>query len=841
MKKKWISSLLAMSLCVSSIMPVCATESMNQEEMEVLTSGKSVEDLVEIPDNRLKEALMSEVDDNNDEELSKSELLNLKSLVLWNKGEDIDLTGLEYATNLEAITFYESSPKNIEILENLTNLKNLKLMNNQLTSIPDFHNLKNLESLNLDGNQLTSVPDFQNLRNLKSLSLAGNQLESIPNFQELPNLETLYLTGNKLTSVPDFQNLKNLEILDLYNNQLISVPDFQELTNIKLLDLSYNQLTSVPNFQGMTNLETLYLAGNQLTSVPDFCDLISLVRLDLSKNPISNISSIAEIDQNVKISLSSNESISWESLFEVFVDEISNIIIIEGNTIYKIPNSIKKFTDKFSLDGKEFHVNEIVFEIKNTKIAQIENEIIKGNTVGKTDYILTYGNTQKTCQIEVVEREESTSNLVEGTMSIKKLDGNAAVFLDVDRTLWGINDTKVEKVKTNVKQYIAELVYGKRKITTWGNYLVLDDENTLWKHTKNSFSEAYQNKELLKNVEIFDDKYALLTNGELYELSEQKKLTENIKKYYSSNSIYVLTKDEKIIDISNDKVYAENVNDAYIQKTNRIYAKTILLVENSLVFGIIDCEKKEFSEKSRIEDVKQILNDDYFIKIDGSVWRWDDINEWGVTTFKVANEMPIFINYEYMIDSENVLWKIEYSGNIKLMENVEKIDNTGIGISVTKLDKTIVYLEYNWRTDSYEVQENVIKKLGEYYLKSDGTLWENNNYIMDDVTDFGAYDFEFMDGNVYILRKDGSVWICEPNKGKGAPELLKEGITKKGDINTDTNISIKDVQMVFSYISGKLEFTSEQLKSADINGDGKITTNDMQRIFYYVNGKIAEL
>lgn len=63
----------------------------------------------------------------------------------------------------------------------------------------------------------------------------------------------------------------------------------------------------------------------------------------------------------------------------------------------------------------------------------------------------------------------------------------------------------------------------------------------------------------------------------------------------------------------------------------------------------------------------------------------------------------------------------------------------------------------------------------------------------------------------------------------------------KGDVSTDASISMKDVQIIFSYLSKRIQLTEEQIIAGDVNGDGAITTNDMQRIFYYVNGKIAEL
>lgn len=57
-----------------------------------------------------------------------------------------------------------------------------------------------------------------------------------------------------------------------------------------------------------------------------------------------------------------------------------------------------------------------------------------------------------------------------------------------------------------------------------------------------------------------------------------------------------------------------------------------------------------------------------------------------------------------------------------------------------------------------------------------------------------------------------------------------------GDVNNDGYIDSRDITDLQSYLTGNIDFTSDDMLVADVNGDGEISVNDVLDIQYYVAG-----
>ena len=57
---------------------------------------------------------------------------------------------------------------------------------------------------------------------------------------------------------------------------------------------------------------------------------------------------------------------------------------------------------------------------------------------------------------------------------------------------------------------------------------------------------------------------------------------------------------------------------------------------------------------------------------------------------------------------------------------------------------------------------------------------------------------------------------------------------KKGDINGDGKINIKDWNILYAYINETMTLSSEELQGADVNEDGKINVKDLNRLYEYI-------
>lgn len=67
-------------------------------------------------------------------------------------------------------------------------------------------------------------------------------------------------------------------------------------------------------------------------------------------------------------------------------------------------------------------------------------------------------------------------------------------------------------------------------------------------------------------------------------------------------------------------------------------------------------------------------------------------------------------------------------------------------------------------------------------------------------------------------------------------KLYSYRIGMVGDVNNDGYIDSRDITDLQSYLSGNIDFTSDDMLVADVNGDGEISVNDVLDIQYYVSG-----
>ena len=95
----------------------------------------------------------------------------------WGGAKIEDLTGLEYAVNLETLRL-TIEISDISPLASLTNLTELELVDNQITDISPLASLTNLTHLALADNQISDVSPLASLTNLTELYLQNNPVKT---------------------------------------------------------------------------------------------------------------------------------------------------------------------------------------------------------------------------------------------------------------------------------------------------------------------------------------------------------------------------------------------------------------------------------------------------------------------------------------------------------------------------------------------------------------------------------------------------------------------------------------------------------------------------------------
>ena len=177
-----------------------------------LVAPTSAFDTIDIPDTNLEKAIREELNLPDEIPITQQEMLRLNSLDASNSNIT-DLTGLQYATYLDAFYACGNQIHNLEPLAGLIHLKSLSLCENQISDISPLANLTNLIGIDLNGNNISDITPFANLTQLEWLSLVNNSIKDISPLANLINLQQLWIRNNLVADITPLQKL-NLTIFE---------------------------------------------------------------------------------------------------------------------------------------------------------------------------------------------------------------------------------------------------------------------------------------------------------------------------------------------------------------------------------------------------------------------------------------------------------------------------------------------------------------------------------------------------------------------------------------------------------------------------------------------------
>ncbi|NLP51826.1 leucine-rich repeat domain-containing protein [Bacillus sp. RO1] len=182
-----------------------SNEQVNQEQQESVDTQQQI---VNIPDENLSNHLKLALDITT-EDIYVSDMERLTQFTAM--GSNItDLTGLEYAVNLEDLSIY----------------------NNNITDITPLENLTKLTYLDIEINNIHDITPLANLTQLETLWLSNNPVEDISTLSTLTNLQTLYLHGTSITNITVLSELDHLLYVSLYNTPELDKSEGSEASGI---------------------------------------------------------------------------------------------------------------------------------------------------------------------------------------------------------------------------------------------------------------------------------------------------------------------------------------------------------------------------------------------------------------------------------------------------------------------------------------------------------------------------------------------------------------------------------------------------------------------------------
>lgn len=269
-----------------------------------ITPQAQAEDPVYFPDANLKaavEAALAVADP------APTDMLGLESLNAYGKGI-VDLTGLEYASNLWDLYLRRNEISDLSPVALLSSLRRLHLYDNNISDISPISGLTGLTELSLGANNISDISPIAGCTSLTYLDLYRNPLTDISLIAAFTHLRFLQLEAVPFTSLSPLYNLTELEEV-MMNPAHLAGADFSffgNCLNMRSLALRNAGLTDISWIAGLTQLNYLCLNSNAIQDLSPLSALTNLTGLVINYNDITDISPLSGLSNLTTLQLGGN-------------------------------------------------------------------------------------------------------------------------------------------------------------------------------------------------------------------------------------------------------------------------------------------------------------------------------------------------------------------------------------------------------------------------------------------------------------------------------------------------------------------------------------------------------
>ncbi|MEN4911017.1 leucine-rich repeat domain-containing protein [Erwinia amylovora] len=306
--------------------------------MSVHTKGVlhtfAAESMIYFKDKNLESAIKTTLNLAESEGVSTLNILNLTHLRALDK--DIsDLSGLEYAENLQLVTFTGNDITSLEPLKNLNHLYSVGFAYNSNLKMEEILKLEHITELDLSGNEY-SDEEFDQLEKYSELTvlwLNSCQLNSISFMSGMNKLVQLQIQNNNLTNI-DALNSSRLIGIWATNNRIVSLKNVANLSGLKRLWIDNNQLISLDWLDKLENVSHVYASNNKIEkaviSGHQYIYLLQLDESNITEIELTNLPSLMQISLNYNRLASFSQAANLPALQSVSLIENTELTNIEG-------------------------------------------------------------------------------------------------------------------------------------------------------------------------------------------------------------------------------------------------------------------------------------------------------------------------------------------------------------------------------------------------------------------------------------------------------------------------------------------------------------------------------
>ena len=257
---------------------------------------------VHIPDPNLRAAIEDALGKVSGLPITAEEMATLTRIVANDAGIR-DLTGLQFATELEFVEFRDNAISDLSHFAGLTKIVLIGISGNQISDLSPLSGLIELRHLSIHHNpEISDLSPLKGLRNLNYLSFVGSsKISDISPLAGLTSLKNFVMWDSPISDLSPLKGLTNLETLDICGSKASDISQIAKLTGLKELYLNENGISDVSPLRILSGLTHLSLAGNEISDLTPLASLRNLKWIALQRNEISSLSALGPIQKTAKI------------------------------------------------------------------------------------------------------------------------------------------------------------------------------------------------------------------------------------------------------------------------------------------------------------------------------------------------------------------------------------------------------------------------------------------------------------------------------------------------------------------------------------------------------------
>ncbi|EDO0828558.1 LPXTG cell wall anchor domain-containing protein [Listeria monocytogenes] len=333
---------------------------------------KASQDVVNIPDPELKKQLNALMAGKSaDADITEAQMAGFASISL--DAGITDLTGLEYAKNIQTLSLNEVTAS-LEPIKNLSTVKNLTIRGGNITStqFADLSALSSLESLTVSETKVDNafLSKINNIPNLTTLNISYNPgITKVDALKSLPKLANL---NASFCQIDDFGGIEQFPSLTSFNGeqQRFEAAEFKDVKSSQLTFDAAAQTLFFP-FSLLTKQTILNFDGTPLAYSTNPAD--QLVEMDSSYVPTDDKMLVTQ------------EGITFSGFTQADFDSLNVFYIMamfDGPNAAKpanLANGMYDIKNNFSIEG--FNIDHSV------KITAEDASYVQGETVTPEQFL----------------------------------------------------------------------------------------------------------------------------------------------------------------------------------------------------------------------------------------------------------------------------------------------------------------------------------------------------------------------------------------------------------------------------------------------------------------------